>query len=722
MAADAARARTPLRDCNNTPLEHPIGNTLRIRAAFFNGSSLEDISDITSITVEIKQVGAIPADPAIVQWVSGTGDIDTTLTLQEWKARIGSHIDLTFTDEEMNNFSEPKHYLLCIWGIGTGGIVKTWVSQKIEIYQAGTGVDTTAPLPPDSYYTSTEVDALLSSYYTKLEVDDIIGSGGELLNVTDVGVLGDGTTDDTTAIIAADAQAATEGRRLYFPDGAYKITAAITATAIWYMKGALKPTGSGYTALTIENTPGFFRAGWRINIDSGVYIVAGRPTVNGLYWDNLAGSNVEAIRINGLDGFGLKTYKLWDSFVATVSIELCGNASNYALELEGGGGETCNESHFGRIQVEQAQQRAIKIHGDTLNCHFSLIHCERWACASAATIIELGANRGRYDCVRISGLTETDQTNGRILLTGAQASYSNVLVEGATSVVTAEGYSGNTIDIHTPEFQGAFRLVTDQTGTVNVFGGKINTINNYYHGLRCFGVRIASITDGNTLNLDSAIFNTCEIGAVSMTSERYLTFRGGKITTLTHTNVSHIRAHGVHIGTLSVGDCTSDRLETRVQVFDCIVDTLTSNNTQSALTMQGGQVGTVSTDFPNHTYAFNVTFLQTAELIAAYCTIRAYDCAFKSAFTSDNGIITMDSCRIAGELKQSAGSISGVFTGQMEIGGAVTLASLGTSAPAAGTWKRGQRTDNLRPVVGSPTGWLCTVAGTPGTWVALANL
>jgi hypothetical protein len=26
------------------------------------------------------------------------------------------------------------------------------------------------------------------------------------------------------------------------------------------------------------------------------------------------------------------------------------------------------------------------------------------------------------------------------------------------------------------------------------------------------------------------------------------------------------------------------------------------------------------------------------------------------------------------------------------------------------------------PTVGQPTGWLCTVSGTPGTWVAQANL
>jgi hypothetical protein len=43
-------------------------------------------------------------------------------------------------------------------------------------------------------------------------------------------------------------------------------------------------------------------------------------------------------------------------------------------------------------------------------------------------------------------------------------------------------------------------------------------------------------------------------------------------------------------------------------------------------------------------------------------------------------------------------------------------ANLGTS------WARGDRVINLSPAVGQPKGWVCTVAGTPGTWVSEGNL
>jgi parallel beta-helix repeat protein len=49
------------------------------------------------------------------------------------------------------------------------------------------------------------------------------------------------------------------------------------------------------------------------------------------------------------------------------------------------------------------------------------------------------------------------------------------------------------------------------------------------------------------------------------------------------------------------------------------------------------------------------------------------------------------------------------------LGRAVTYS---TAAPASGTWAVGDRVFNQVPAVGQPKGWLCTVAGTPGTWVA----
>jgi len=44
--------------------------------------------------------------------------------------------------------------------------------------------------------------------------------------------------------------------------------------------------------------------------------------------------------------------------------------------------------------------------------------------------------------------------------------------------------------------------------------------------------------------------------------------------------------------------------------------------------------------------------------------------------------------------------------------------NLGTSIPTLGTWAVGRKIINPVPTVGQPKGWICTVAGTPGTWVS----
>jgi hypothetical protein len=44
------------------------------------------------------------------------------------------------------------------------------------------------------------------------------------------------------------------------------------------------------------------------------------------------------------------------------------------------------------------------------------------------------------------------------------------------------------------------------------------------------------------------------------------------------------------------------------------------------------------------------------------------------------------------------------------------------SVPTVGTWAIGDRAQQATPVVGQPKGWFCTVSGTPGTWVSEGNL
>lgn len=44
--------------------------------------------------------------------------------------------------------------------------------------------------------------------------------------------------------------------------------------------------------------------------------------------------------------------------------------------------------------------------------------------------------------------------------------------------------------------------------------------------------------------------------------------------------------------------------------------------------------------------------------------------------------------------------------------------AVATAAPVAGTWARGAIVWNSEPSAGGFIGWVCVVAGTPGTWEA----
>jgi len=48
--------------------------------------------------------------------------------------------------------------------------------------------------------------------------------------------------------------------------------------------------------------------------------------------------------------------------------------------------------------------------------------------------------------------------------------------------------------------------------------------------------------------------------------------------------------------------------------------------------------------------------------------------------------------------------------------------NVGTSPPLVGTWEVGRRIINVVPTVGAPKSWVCTVEGTPGTWISEGNL
>jgi len=77
----------------------------------------------------------------------------------------------------------------------------------------------------------------------------------------------------------------------------------------------------------------------------------------------------------------------------------------------------------------------------------------------------------------------------------------------------------------------------------------------------------------------------------------------------------------------------------------------------------------------------------------------------------------------AGTIVDESNDLSGVVENSSTTSTGVIISQYGSAAPAgSGYWNVGDRVIQSVPVVGNPKSWRCTVAGNPGTWVSEGNL
>lgn len=86
---------------------------------------------------------------------------------------------------------------------------------------------------------------------------------------------------------------------------------------------------------------------------------------------------------------------------------------------------------------------------------------------------------------------------------------------------------------------------------------------------------------------------------------------------------------------------------------------------------------------------------------------------FRKISSAINGTVKV-ACPVLCEFGANVNDLSGNFGIQKNFYGA--------AAPTVGTWKVYDRVIKNNPAIGSPKAWICTVAGSPGTWVSEGNL
>jgi len=90
------------------------------------------------------------------------------------------------------------------------------------------------------------------------------------------------------------------------------------------------------------------------------------------------------------------------------------------------------------------------------------------------------------------------------------------------------------------------------------------------------------------------------------------------------------------------------------------------------------------------------------------------------AFYANGGDVTFNNCSATG----AAANLSiAAGTNKRETNNSWNArVNYGTAAPAAGTWAVGDTTYNSAPAASGTMGWVCTTAGTPGTWKTFGTI
>ena len=380
-------------------------------------------------------------------------------------------------------------------------------------------------------------------------------------------------------------------------------------------------------------------------------------------------SKIGRVRVCELDGFGLQVNDLWDCIIEDISIEKCGNASEYAFSIQSAIGDTSNMSHILRLQVEQSNKRAIYIDPSTLSCVIDNIHSERGTPDAAHVMWNIGAARSVFNAGRFHA-TGATTTNTRMELHGENTLVSSFNLQDASIVL--DGASLSPLKLIQPNFNDS--LVTVQYAN---HSGKI-------------------LIDGGS------------IGEIATAIEP------DKIQTL---YVSHTK-----IETLTVGDCGNPASVTS-QVFDsCRIGTLASGSPFSAARFIDCVIDACG-DLLEYRTELIRTSVTNAGTLAGQGAVICDGAVFHCNVTMDSGssLVGGNGSKVFGNLAQTT-DCSSLLDPTWTITGTVTGLGIPTGGPNVGwdsalKYYKGQYHHNYNPAVGDPMGWVCTTTGVDGVYV-----
>jgi len=198
LAADAACFDAPLDTLRRATPQFWRGNDVQFEiAAFFNGALL-DVSNLASLTLEIRPLGSNgqAPDPSFAPLMGATiTAFDNTTTLDDWNAGAKQHAVVVYTAAQSNVAAGAAWLSIFAITNDSPGRVITLCAGPVRVLEDGAGLATTPMPTADTFYTAAESDARFAA----------IGAGGEGAPAGNSNPLMDATAAPGTATAYARA-------------------------------------------------------------------------------------------------------------------------------------------------------------------------------------------------------------------------------------------------------------------------------------------------------------------------------------------------------------------------------------------------------------------------------------------------------------------------------------------------------------------------------------
>ena len=136
---------------------------LQFEIAVFENDVLQDVSNLTQITLEIRAMGSggEPPDPSVAALMSksvNAVDLNNSLTLTQWNDGSAQHALLVFTDQESNIPAGENWLVLWATTDDAPGHTITLAAGHIKVLEDGGGLATSPSPPQETFYTAIQSD------------------------------------------------------------------------------------------------------------------------------------------------------------------------------------------------------------------------------------------------------------------------------------------------------------------------------------------------------------------------------------------------------------------------------------------------------------------------------------------------------------------------------------------------------------------------------------